>query len=67
MEYIRKHKALKELCNAAKIHDELVVDVVKGEEKIVEKILRDCMENVVDLRVKLIVNIGSGKNLSETK
>ncbi len=47
------------------VHDELIVDVVAGEEDKVEAILRDCMENVMDLRVKLDVNIGRGADLSE--
>jgi len=49
------------------VHDELIVDVVAGEEKRVEEILRDCMENAVDLKVHLDVNIGKGTNLSEAK
>ena len=49
------------------VHDELIVDTVAGEEDKVESILRDCMENVVNLRVRLEVNVGRGKNLSEAK
>ncbi len=49
------------------IHDELVCDVVAGEEEIVKETLKKCMENVVDLEVKLEVNISSGSNLSEAK
>ena len=49
------------------IHDELVVDTVIGEEEKVVGILKSCMENVVDLKVKLLVNIAAGQNLSEAK
>ena len=49
------------------VHDELIVDVVAGEEDRVEEILRDCMENAVELKVHLDVNIGKGANLSEAK
>ncbi len=49
------------------IHDELVVDCVNGEEKIVEKILKEEMESVVDLKVPLIVNVSSGKTLYDAK
>ena len=49
------------------IHDELIVDAVKEEVEIVEKILKACMENVIDTKVKLLVNVGSGTNLSEAK
>ena len=49
------------------IHDELIVDAVKGEENQVEEILRDCMENAFEMKVRLTVNIGRGENLSEAK
>lgn len=49
------------------IHDELVVDCVNGEEKIVEKILKEEMESVVELKVPLIVNVSSGKTLYDAK
>lgn len=49
------------------IHDELVVDCVNGEEKIVEKILKEEMESVVDLKVPLIVNVSAGKTLYDAK
>ena len=49
------------------IHDELVVDAVAGEEEKVIGILKSCMENVLDLDVKLLVNIAVGLNLSEAK
>lgn len=49
------------------IHDELVVDCVNGEEKIVEKILKEEMESVVNLKVPLIVNVSSGKTLYDAK
>lgn len=49
------------------IHDELIVDVYPGEMEIVKKILCDVMENVVKLRIPLVVNIGMGENLYECK
>lgn len=49
------------------IHDELVVDCVNGEEKTVEKILKEEMESVVNLKVPLIVNVSSGKTLYDAK
>lgn len=61
-----KAKALKSKL-ILQIHDELVVDTVEGEEDIVKSILKDCMENVVDLKVKLSVNVSAGANLSEAK
>lgn len=49
------------------VHDELVVDVYPGELEDVQRILKDCMENVVDLDVKLTVNIESGKTWYDAK
>lgn len=49
------------------VHDELVVDVVAGELDEVKQILKNGMENVVDLSVKLTVNIESGKTWYDAK
>ena len=49
------------------IHDELVFDCVKEEEEAVKQLLRDCMENAVNLAVPLTVSISSGKNLDDCK
>ena len=49
------------------VHDELVVDVYPGELEIVQRLLKNGMENVVDLAVKLTVNIESGKTWYDAK
>ena len=49
------------------IHDELVVDCVGEEVSKVKQILKECMESVVSLKVKLPVDISVGKNLYEAK
>ena len=49
------------------IHDELVVDCTKDEREIVEKILKEEMESVIDLKVPLIVSVSSGKTLYDAK
>lgn len=49
------------------VHDELLVDTAPDELEIVKSILKDCMENVVELPVKLEVNIEHGKNWFEAK
>lgn len=49
------------------IHDELIVDCVSGEEQQVKQILKDCMENAVELSVPLQVDIKSGKTWFEAK
>ncbi len=49
------------------VHDELLVETVLEEKDIVIKILRDCMEHVIQLRVPLKVDIGQGNNWLEAK
>lgn len=49
------------------IHDELVLDVYPGEEKIVEKILHQAMESWLNLKVPLPISLNFGKNLMECK
>lgn len=43
------------------IHDELIIDAVASEKEQVIKLLKECMENVVKLRVPLVVDIECGK------
>ena len=49
------------------IHDELIVDTYPGEESTVKQILKDCMENVVALKVPLPVDINMGKTWFDCK
>lgn len=49
------------------VHDELVVDVYPGELDMVKDILKNEMENVVSLQVKLLVNIECGKTWYDAK
>ena len=49
------------------IHDELIVDSPAEEVDKVKQILKDCMENVCDFPLPLIVSVGEGKNLFECK
>lgn len=49
------------------IHDELIVDAFKTEVEEVKNILKDEMEKVIKLSVPLVVNVGVGYNLLETK
>ena len=64
-ELIKKHNLRARLI--LQVHDELILDIPRDEIDIVEKILRDSMEKVVDLPVKLEINIASGKNWLEAK
>ena len=49
------------------IHDELIVDCYPGESEKVKQILKHEMENVVDLTVPLLVDVGEGKTLYDAK
>lgn len=49
------------------IHDELIVDCVKGESENVKKILKEEMENVIKLQVPLLVEVSEGKTLFDAK
>jgi len=49
------------------IHDEIVLDVIKEEEKLVTEIVSKIMETAVDFQVRLLANYSSGDNLYEVK
>ena len=49
------------------VHDELVFNVVKEEEEIVEKIIIDIMENTYKLNVPLKVDVNKGNDWYEAK
>jgi DNA polymerase-1 len=47
------------------IHDELVFEVPEKEVNKAEKLVKECMEYVMQLDVPLLVNISIGKNLAK--
>jgi DNA polymerase-1 len=49
------------------VHDELIIETYKDELELIEKILRDCMENAVCVEVPLIAEVKSGASWYETK
>ncbi len=49
------------------VHDELVFDIFKEEKIKVEAIVKECMENVIELKVPIKVEIDYGKNWYATK
>lgn len=49
------------------VHDELVVEAVKEEVEEISKLLKETMESVVSLKVKLVADVHVGKNWAETK
>ena len=49
------------------VHDELVIDALKEEREVVEKLLVGEMENAVSLNVPLTVESYCGNNLFEAK
>ncbi|MCU1428427.1 MAG: polymerase [Actinomycetia bacterium] len=49
------------------VHDELVLEVPDAEREEVEPLVRQVMENVSELRVPLVVDIGFGRSWAEAK
>lgn len=49
------------------IHDELMIETSDEEKEIVEKLLKEEMENVVKLKVDLIADVNTGKSWFDTK
>jgi DNA polymerase-1 len=47
------------------VHDELVFDVPQGEVEAAQALVQSEMEKVIELRVPLVVSIGTGKNWME--
>ena len=58
-QYIREHNLKSKLI--LQVHDELIIDSPREEIVEVAKMLKDIMENVVQLSVPLIVEVDSGK------
>jgi DNA polymerase I-like protein with 3'-5' exonuclease and polymerase domains len=49
------------------LHDELIFDVNEADFDDVKRIVQDCMENCIDLAVKMKVKLKSGKNWGSLK
>ena len=49
------------------IHDELIVDAPEGEAETIRQLMESCMEQVADLKVKLIAEAATGKSWYDTK
>jgi DNA polymerase-1 len=44
------------------IHDELIIEASNDEVEEVKKLLKDCMENAIELKIPLTVDVASGKS-----
>jgi DNA polymerase-1 len=68
---VRIHRAIREHGLAGRmllqVHDELVFEAPPEEVDVMTRLVRDNMENVVELRVPLVVDIGVGPNWLEAK
>ena len=49
------------------VHDELVLEVPERERELTESIVREVMENVTELRVPLVVDMGFGPTWADAK
>ena len=49
------------------IHDELIVDAPAEEAETIQRLMTSCMEQVADLKVKLIAEAATGKSWYDTK
>ncbi len=49
------------------IHDELIVDAPEAEAETIRQLMESCMEQVADLKVKLIAEAAMGKSWFDTK
>lgn len=49
------------------VHDELIVEAVNSEKEMLEKLLKETMEQAVKLRVPLVADVHTGTNWAETK
>src|SRR5436190_111525 len=49
------------------VHDELVVEVPRGEEEVATELVKRHMERAADLRVPLVVSVGMGTNWVDAK
>jgi DNA polymerase-1 len=68
---VRIHQAIRKQRLAGRmllqVHDELVFETPPEEVEALSQLVRDHMENVVALRVPLVVDIGIGPNWLEAK
>ncbi|MBQ1945663.1 MAG: DNA polymerase I [Clostridia bacterium] len=68
---VRVHQALKDGGFKAKlilqVHDELIIEAPENEAEQVAKLLKDCMESVIELNVPLVAEVKTGRSWYETK
>ncbi|MDI3310024.1 MAG: DNA polymerase, partial [Thermoanaerobacterium sp.] len=71
MSMVKVHNELKERGLRSRlilqVHDELIIDTYPDEVEIVKELLKSIMENVIKLKVPLVVDIGQGENWYDAK
>ena len=66
-EQIKKHKKNKDIKLILQVHDEVVLEVKKGIESEIAKLVKKAMESVVELNVPIEVKTSINKNWGEMK
>ncbi len=68
---VKVYKALKDRNLKSRlilqVHDELIIETRKDEQKEVEELLKNCMETVASLKVPLTVEVNSGESWYDVK
>jgi DNA polymerase-1 len=49
------------------VHDELLFDVPDGEVETMRSLVKEEMENVIELKVPIVVDVGIGQNWRDLK
>ena len=66
---VKVYHALKKYESAMilQVHDELIIETAPGEEEEVGRLLKESMENAVELSVKLVADLGTGLSWYDLK
>jgi DNA polymerase-1 len=64
-ERLRAHRLESKM--TLQVHDELLFDVPEGEVETMRSLVKEEMENVIELKVPIVVDVGIGQNWRDLK